>query len=177
TARRRQYGSNWKDFSDLLGPLRRYLRKQVGRTWDKVWSEITQTLDSRSLTGQHIFDHIRSEVEQEAWIGEDGRLYHKRRWGSIQRLDGLYVHPVTGLLSCKPESPRVFRGGAFLRASGALRRFGIAVAGAEDVRRYRLDGLRVWERRDCGWFVHTYRYVPEQVIRVLTRSDGREVPI
>jgi hypothetical protein len=28
-ARRRQYGSNWKEFSDLLGPLRRYLRKQA----------------------------------------------------------------------------------------------------------------------------------------------------
>lgn len=35
TARRRQY-SDPKDYSDLLGPLRRYLRKQVGRPWDKV---------------------------------------------------------------------------------------------------------------------------------------------
>ena len=62
-----------KDFSDVLGPLRRYLHKQVGRPWNKIWSEITQTLDSRSLTGLHIFDHIRWEVEQKAWIGEDGR--------------------------------------------------------------------------------------------------------
>src|SRR2546426_9322466 len=100
-ARRRQYGSNWKQFSDLLGPLRRYLRTWVGRPWDKVWSEITQTLDSRSLTGQHIFDHIRWEVEQETWIDADGRLYHKRRWGSIELVDGLYVHPVTGILCCK----------------------------------------------------------------------------
>ena len=177
-ARRRQYGSSWKEFSDRLGPLRRFLRKQVGRPWDKVWSEITWTLDSRSLTGQHIFDHIRWEVEREAWIGEDGRLYHKRRWGSIQRLDGIYVHPVTGLLCCQPESRGVFRGGGFRRASAALGRFGIAVGDAEDVRRYRVtDGLRVWERRDCGWFVHTYRYVPERVIRLLIRSDGREVPI
>ena len=35
-ARRHQYGWNAKEFSDLLGPLRRYLRKQVGRPWDKV---------------------------------------------------------------------------------------------------------------------------------------------
>jgi hypothetical protein len=48
---------------------------------------------------------------------------------------------------------------------------------AGDVRRYRIDGLRVWERRDCGWFIHSYRHVPEQVIRVITRSDGSEVPI
>ena len=37
--------------------------------------------------------------------------------------------------------------------------------------------MRVWERRDCGWFIHTYRYVPEQLVRVITRSDGHEVPI
>ena len=41
-ARRHQYGWNAKEFSDLLGPLRRYLHKQVGRPWDKVWSEITR---------------------------------------------------------------------------------------------------------------------------------------
>ena len=88
----RQYGWNAKEFSDVLGPLRRYLRKQVGRPWDKIWSEITQTLDSRSLTGQHIFEHIRWEVEQEAWIGDDGRLYHKRRGDAVVLVSGLYVH-------------------------------------------------------------------------------------
>jgi hypothetical protein len=176
-ARRRQYGSNWKEFSDLLGPLRGYLRKQVGRPWDKVWSEITQTLDSRSLTGQHIFDHIRWEVEQATWIGTDGRVYRKRRWLWIDEVSGLYVHPVSRLLCHAPEPRHRFRNGAFSKAKAALGRFGIAVADAEGVRRYRVDGLRVWERRPSGWFVHTYRYVPEQLVRVLTRSDGREVPI
>lgn len=156
-ARRRQYGSNWKEFSDLLGPLRRYLRAQVGRPWDKIWSEITQTLDSRSLTGQHIFDHIRWEVEQEAWIGDDGRLYHKRRWGSIELLTGLFVHPVSGILCYKSERPRGFRAGRWLAAQRALRPFGVAVSTAHDIRRYRVDGLRVWERRSSGWFIHTYR--------------------
>src|SRR6185295_14896834 len=102
-ARRQQYGWNAKEFSDVLGPLRRYLHKQVGRPWDKVWSEITRTLDSRSLTGLHIFDHIRSEVEQEAWLGDDGRVYHKRRWGTSEAVSGLYVHPGNGLLCCKAE--------------------------------------------------------------------------
>ena len=48
---------------------------------------------------------------------------------------------------------------------------------AADIRRYRVDGTRVWERRDCGWFIHSYRYVPEQLVRVITRSDGHDVPI
>jgi hypothetical protein len=176
-APRRQYGSNWKEFSDLLGPLRRYLRKQVGRPWEKVWSEITRTLDSRSLTGQHIFDHIRWEVEQEAWIGDDGAIYRKRQWGSVQPVTGLYVHPVTRLLRHAPEGRFRYHGGPFLDAQATLRAFGVSAATADDIRRYRVDSMRVWERRDCGWFIHTYRRVPGQLVRVLTRSDGSELQI
>jgi hypothetical protein len=78
----RQYGWNAKEFSDVLGPLRRYLRKQAGRPWDKVWSEIATTLDSRSLTGQHIFDHIRRELMDAVFVGgitaNFGRLRQRR---------------------------------------------------------------------------------------------------
>lgn len=176
-AAHRQYGWNAKEFSDVLGPLRRYLRKQVGRPWDKVWSEITHALDSRSLTGQHIFDHIRWEVEQHACFGADGRLYHERGSVAIEVLGGLYVHPVTGLLYYKPERGFGFRGGPFLKAQEMLRAFGLQASTADDIRRHRVDGLRVWERRDCGWFIHTYRFVPERLVRVITRTDGREVPI
>lgn len=174
-SRRRQYGWNAKEFSDVLGPLRRYLRKQVGRPWDKVWSEISQTLDDRSLTGQHIFDHIRWEVEQDAWIGDDGRLYHKRGWGVIELVTGLYVHPLNRLLCCRPERGWASRGTAFVKAQTALRVFGIVSSTAQDIRRYRVDGLLVWEHRDGCWFIHTYRYVPAQLVRVITRSDGRDV--
>ena len=55
--------------------------------------------------------------------------------------------------------------------------FGIDASSVHDVRRFRIDGLRVWECRDCCWFIHNYRHVPQQLVRVITRSDGREVPI
>jgi hypothetical protein len=64
-----------------------------------------------------------------------------------------------------------------LKAQAALRVFGVDASKAADIRRYRVDGTRLWERRDCGWFIHTYRYVPEQLVRVIIRSDGHEVPI
>lgn len=172
----RQYGWHAKEFSDVLGPLRRYLRKQVGRPWDKVWSEIWQTLDSRSLTGQHIFDHIRWEVEQDAYIGADGRLYDRGRESHVEVMGGLYVHPVTRLL-CYKRVPFGFRGGPFLKAQGALRAFGIEASTVAGIRRYRVDGLRLWELRGCGWFIHKYRHVPERIVRVIVRSDGRQVPI
>ena len=175
-ARRHQYGWNAKEFSDLLGPLRRYLRKQVGRPWDKVWSEVTRNLDSRSLSGQHIFDHIQWDVEQHVWLGADGSLCHNR-WSGLVAVSGLYVHPITGLLSYRRESWRGYRGGPFLKAQASLRMFGVDASKAADIRRYRVDGTRLWERRDCGWFIHSFRNVPEQLVRVITRSDGREVPI
>ena len=59
----------------------------------------------------------------------------------------------------------------------ALRTFGIPSSTAQDIRRYRVDGLCVWEHRDGCWFIHMYRHVPEQLVRVITRRDGREVPI
>jgi hypothetical protein len=175
-ARRHQYGWNAKEFSDLLGPLRRYLRKQVGRPWNKVWSEIVRNLDSRSLSGQHIFDHIRWEVEQHVFLRPDGNLY-RNRWSELVPVSGLYVHPSTRLLCYARESWRGYRAGPFLKAQAALRRFGIDVCKAADIRRYRVDVTRVWERREDGWFIHTYRYVPEQLVRVIIRSDGHEVPI
>lgn len=175
-ARHHQYGWNAKEFSDLLGPLRRYLRKQVGRPWGKVWSEISRTLDNRSLSGQHIIDHIRWEVEDHAWLSADGRVYHQS-WSGLVPVSGLYVHPRTRLLCYAAESWRGYRGGRFLKAQAALRAFGIDASTAADIRRYRIDGVRVWEYRDCGWFVHAYRHVPGQLVRVVTRGDGREVPI
>ena len=175
-ARRHQYGWNAKEFSDLLGPLRRYLRKQVGRPWDKVWSEIACHLDSRSLSGQHIFDHIQWEVEQHVRLSSDGSLYH-HGWSGFVPVSGLYVQPTTGLLCYARESWREYRGGPFVKAQAALRPFGIDVSNEAAIRRYRVDVTRVWERRDCGWFIHSYRYVPEQLVRVIIRSDGRNVPI
>lgn len=177
SARHRQYGFNCKQFSDLLGPLRRYLRKQTGRPWDAVWSEITQTLDSRSLAGQHIFDHIRWDVTRNAEIDDRGRVCFRKWYRELTPVWGFYVHPVTGLLLYE-QRPRFGSWDPRLRPpQDALRAFGIDAVTAADVRRYRVDGARVWERRDAGWFIHTYRMVPAQVVRVITRSDGTEVPI
>jgi hypothetical protein len=81
------------------------------------------------------------------------------------------------LLCYTPESWRGYRGGPFVKAQAALRAFGIDASNAAAIRRYRVDVARVWERRDSGWFIHSYRYVPEQLVRVITRSDGRDVPI
>jgi hypothetical protein len=95
---------NLKDFSDLLGPLRRFLRANVGRPWDNVYSEMKESLDDRKVTGLHIFEHVDSEVETHPLIGDDGELYTLGR-DKLWPVYGLYVDPRTGLLCWSDYKP------------------------------------------------------------------------
>ena len=95
----RQHGWDAKEFSDVLGPLKKFLRRQVGRHWDKVHSELCQHLDKRSLTGQHIWTHVWMEVEKDVQFGPDGKVYRKASFlGRQIEVKGLYIHPKTGVL-------------------------------------------------------------------------------
>ena len=69
-SRGRQYGWNAKEFSDLINPLKRYLRSCIGRPWNKVHSELSQKLDRRSISGSHIWDHVMWEIETDCYIGQ-----------------------------------------------------------------------------------------------------------
>lgn len=54
----------WKDFADKLGPMNRWLGKQVGRPWDDVFSEIIKKFDSRTTAGRHIvYGHLLPSVQ------------------------------------------------------------------------------------------------------------------
>jgi hypothetical protein len=48
----------YKMLNETLAPLRRYLERQVGRPWDKVYSEIAQRLRPSSTVQQHVRDHV-----------------------------------------------------------------------------------------------------------------------
>lgn len=104
-----QYGYNAKEFSDVLGPLYGYLRKQVGRPWDKVYSELCQNLDKRNVSQVHVFSHVFQFVGVNVRRCTDGiyrekdqirsRLDEKGRYEEYgYSTPELYVHPRTGLL-------------------------------------------------------------------------------
>jgi len=91
-------GGNPKEFSDLINPLRRFLNKQVGKPWDKVYSEIVASLPG-GLSGIHILDHIKWEVEIHAVVDGKTPCYgHGRLYGVKLRRGSLYVNPKSGLL-------------------------------------------------------------------------------
>lgn len=84
-----------KEFTDLINPLERYLRKQVGRSWNDVYSELSQHLDRRSITGQHIWTHVKGLVEiHTEFVGH--QVWSKPPFPGP--VSGLYVYPVTGML-------------------------------------------------------------------------------
>lgn len=100
----RQHGWDAKEFSDLIGPLRKYLYKQVGRPWDKIYSELSANLDKRSLSGRHIWTHVLQEVQTHV-MEINGQCYEKPRQyssGVLHTVAGLYVHPRTRLLRSAP---------------------------------------------------------------------------
>ena len=85
-----------KGLNENLAPLRRYLRRQVGRPWDKVYSEIRQTIDTRSTIGLHVLQHLEDYVATDAFI-KDG-VVCEFTWSGAAPVRGWYVHPKSGLL-------------------------------------------------------------------------------
>jgi hypothetical protein len=85
--------------NESLGPLRRYLERQVGRPWNKVYAEIAARLCLDNAVQQHVRDHLRDFVAV-----TPRRQIHDWRAsvsGGLWR-QPLYVNPVTGLL-CRTD--------------------------------------------------------------------------
>src|SRR3989338_4140664 len=96
--RSRQHGWDAKEFSDRLGTLKKFLRRQVGRHWDEVYGELSRNLDKRSLTGRHIWIHVWQYVEKDVVI-ENGKVYQKEaHYGRRYEIKGLYIHPKSCVL-------------------------------------------------------------------------------
>ena len=52
----------FKALNENLAPLRRYLERQVGRSWNQVFSEIASILRPTSTVQQHVRDHLKDFV-------------------------------------------------------------------------------------------------------------------
>jgi hypothetical protein len=95
-----------KYLNEHLGPLRRYLDKQVGRPWDKVYSEICAHISRNSAVQDHVRDHVDDYVNTHVILidgvpchGSGGKAYG---W-PLHEMQGMryrpwYVCPRTGLL-------------------------------------------------------------------------------
>ncbi len=103
-----------KWFTDLLGPLHRWLRAQLGRPWDDVYSEACAVIKADSVVRAHIRTHLLEFVERNTFM-KDGEVcvlntgsglvipVARVRFWRMQ----LYVHPETGLLCEVPPRSKL----------------------------------------------------------------------
>jgi hypothetical protein len=95
-------GYGYRALNENLAPLRRYLHAQIGRPWNKVFSEICTGIDRRNTVQQHVHQHIRDFIAIDVGV-RNGRLVDLAAdWRFLWRDSGipqaLYVDPRTGLI-------------------------------------------------------------------------------
>ena len=93
-----------KSLNENLRPLARYLERQIGRPWDKVYSEVRAVIDSRNAVQRHILEHLGQFVAVHTRVG-DGQLIDlsNQLFGLRRVCQPLYVDPRTGLLRPNPN--------------------------------------------------------------------------
>ncbi|HEX5085109.1 MAG TPA: hypothetical protein VFY40_23985 [Blastocatellia bacterium] len=150
-----------KYFSDLLGPLRRFLRSNVGRPWDQVYSEMKKHLDDRKVTGRHVFEHVDREVERHPIIGDDGRFYRTGCDGRLQLIYEFYVDPRTGLLRWSDEKPP----------------WRMRDKPTQDVNYVRLSANACYAKINGIWYFIEYKTLVENPALARTVPASRDSPI
>jgi hypothetical protein len=68
-------GHDGFSFGDHTQPLWRWIRKQVGRPFDVVYSEFCRSTDKRNIRGWHLHQHF------DAWVDRQDRR-ETNRWGT-----------------------------------------------------------------------------------------------
>jgi len=100
-----------KWFSDLLGPLKRWLQSQVGRPWNEAYSEACKVIKPDSPIRAHVKTHLLAFVERNTFMHEGkvcvldtGYLGKPVPVSANCRYRSLFfVHPDTGLLLPSPR--------------------------------------------------------------------------
>lgn len=97
---KKPYRFDPKQLNENLKPLKRFLYSQVGRPWDKVFSEICENIRLTSAVQKHVRDHVFDYVHKNVQV-EGKKVYFQRTYRGIfsELFDrALYVHPKNGLL-------------------------------------------------------------------------------
>lgn len=99
----KQMGNRVKFFGENLKPLKAYLFANIGKSWDKVYGNLCQKLDRRSVSGNHIFEHISDFVKKnyfDNYSDEDIEVFLNSYKISVsaKREHPMFVHPKTGIL-------------------------------------------------------------------------------
>ena len=109
--RRPYFNRKW--FGEHLGPLKRWLRSNVGRRWDDIYSEACRVIKPNDVVRLHIRTHMMQYVERNTFM-RCGEVWYLSGWGeapvssirSSTPWPRFYVHPETGVLHEAQQSKR-----------------------------------------------------------------------
>jgi hypothetical protein len=138
----------YKTLNENLAPLRRFLERQVGRPWDKVYSEIAARLRVDNTVQQHVRDHLEDFVAIKprrgisSWYRKDDRaLWHQP----------LYVDPRDGILKRTDRIPEARKRREARKPKKTV------------VERIELASLRELRRIAGIWYDVSLAFMPEYV--------------
>lgn len=185
-----------KEFSDLLGPLQRFLQGCVGRKYNDVWSEICKAVPSGNVVDEHLKGHARSEVEYDTFIHE-GEVFCKpgpasrrfRRNSGFSKPDGLYVDPRDGVIydATKRVSKKKQSEGVLRNALGSFKQdeTGVYKHHTPYGYYYGRPNARDWDLAFFGkeeeavkmggiWYWTVFDTVPPPIVRHYTDESGEK---
>jgi len=93
-----------RGLNDNLEPLIRYLLAHRGKHWDQVYSDLCRSLDTSTVTGQHVIQHLKHMVhtnvvkDGKRFITHDGGRPRELTDNAWFRVPNFYVHPKSGVL-------------------------------------------------------------------------------
>lgn len=145
-------GWNGKYFNATTTPLDGFLRKSVGRPWDKVYSEICSALRPTSATLKRVFSYlIPNMVELHPYFKEGSNIPYNPGWGpryARSEVWGFYVDR-HGLLKDNGSPKAKLR-----QARNYIKR-------SRDASRRRINDFEEYRKLNGSWFHVWYKNVRE----------------
>ena len=115
--KRHKISGDYKVFNENLNPLKSWIHSQLGKKWDKSYSELRRTFDSRGVINGHILQHLFDYIEIHTKLVDDvvmvlDNSYGSRGYVPLKKLSNssyrqdYYVCPKDGTVKSMVKQPR-----------------------------------------------------------------------
>jgi hypothetical protein len=106
-----------KWLNEHLGPMRRFLRSNVGRPWEKIHQDLCEHISFDNAVQSHVLDHIFDFVNEHATVIRSCTVYAQWRWtGNVRKLSvgEMYICPKSRILKVVKPSKRQHQANRFV---------------------------------------------------------------
>lgn len=155
-----------KWLNEHLGPMRRFLRSNVGRPWNNVHQELCEHISFSNAVQAHVLAHIYQYVQRNVFVESPSRVFIRggHSWYGLNPLqeNEMYVCPHSGLLKVVKK----------LRPH----KLSLRISVSDDMKYLQRDG-RWWEvkvRKREEWLGHLWDVWLECDVSKLTPLETNE---